>query len=66
MNKAKLAFFSQSELFEIFSDCSDWLDKSRPSQKLLLFCSYKQATVYKSYVTIWLNPLPHVTVLGTV
>jgi len=26
-------FFSQSELFENFSDCSDWLDKSRPSKK---------------------------------
>jgi len=24
---------SQSELFENFSDCSDWLDKSRPSKK---------------------------------
>jgi len=27
------AFFSQSGLFENFSDCSDWLDKSRPSKK---------------------------------
>jgi len=26
-------FSSQSELFEHFSDCSDWLDKSRPSKK---------------------------------
>jgi len=26
-------FFSQSGLFENFSDCSDWLDKSRPSKK---------------------------------
>jgi len=27
------AFFSQSGLFENFSDCSIWLDKSRPSKK---------------------------------
>jgi len=26
-------FSSQSELFENFSDCSDWLDKSQPSKK---------------------------------
>jgi len=26
-------FSSQSELFENFSDCTDWLDKSRPSKK---------------------------------
>jgi len=37
--KAKLAFLegrlfsSKSGLFENFSDCSDWLDKSRPSKK---------------------------------
>jgi len=42
MIKAKVAFlegrlfFSQSELFENFSDCSDWLDKSRPFKKPLL------------------------------
>jgi len=28
-----LLFFSQIELFENFSICSDWLDKSRPSKK---------------------------------
>jgi len=39
MNKTKMAilesrlFFSQSKLFENFSNCSDWLDKSRPSKK---------------------------------
>jgi len=38
MIKAKVAFleallfFSQSGLFENFSDCSYWLDKSRSSQ----------------------------------
>jgi len=26
-------FSSQSELFEHFFNCSDWLDKSRPSKK---------------------------------
>jgi len=26
-------FFSQPGLFENFSDCSGWLDKSRPSKK---------------------------------
>jgi len=26
-------FFSQSELLEGVTDCSDWLDKSRPSKK---------------------------------
>jgi len=41
MIKAKAAFFSQSELFENFSDCSDWLDKS--SKMPLLFWSCKQA-----------------------
>jgi len=39
MIKAKVAFLvgrllsSQSGLFENFSDCSDWLDKNRPSKK---------------------------------
>jgi len=39
MIKTKVAFLvgrlfcSQSGLFEGFSDCSDWLDKSRPSKK---------------------------------
>jgi len=39
MIKAKVAFlegqlfFSQSRHFENFSDCSDWLDKSRPSKR---------------------------------
>jgi len=28
------AFFQPSELFENFSDCSDWLDKSRPFKKV--------------------------------
>jgi len=35
-------FFSQSELFENLLDCSDWLDKSRPFTKPLLFWSCKQ------------------------
>jgi len=26
-------FLAKSGLFENFSDCSDWLDKSRPSKK---------------------------------
>jgi len=30
-------FSSQSELFEYFLNCSDWLVKSQPSKKLLLF-----------------------------
>jgi len=39
MIKTKVAFLegrlfsSQSELFENFSDCFDWVDKSRPSKK---------------------------------
>jgi len=39
MIKAKVAFLvgrlfsNQSGLFENFSDCSDWLDKSRPPKK---------------------------------
>jgi len=39
MIKAKVAFLegrpfsSQSGLFENFSDCSDWLDRSRLSKK---------------------------------
>jgi len=39
MIKTKVAFlegrlfFSQSGLFENFSDCSDWMDKNRPSKK---------------------------------
>jgi len=43
MIKAKVAFleswpfFSQSELFENFFDCSGWLNKSRPPKKPLLF-----------------------------
>jgi len=28
--KTKVAFFNQSELFESFLNCSDWLDKIRP------------------------------------
>jgi len=31
------AFSSQSELFDNFSDCFDWPDKSRASKKPLLF-----------------------------
>jgi len=31
------AFFLPSDLFDNFSDCSDWPDKSRPSKKPLLF-----------------------------
>jgi len=43
MIKTKVAFFkgrlffSQSGLFENFSDCSDWMDKSRSPKKPLLF-----------------------------
>jgi len=39
MIKAKVAYLegrlysNQSGLFENFSDCYDWLDKSRPSKK---------------------------------
>jgi len=29
----RAGFSSQSRLFENFSDCSDWLDKCRPSKK---------------------------------
>jgi len=36
-------FSSQSKLLENFSNCSDWLDKSRPSKKPLLLWSCKQA-----------------------
>jgi len=36
-------FFNQSEIFEYFLNCSDCLDKSRPSKKPLLFWSCKQA-----------------------
>jgi len=41
MIKTKVAFLegrlfsSQSGFFENFSDCSDWLDKSRPSKNTL-------------------------------
>jgi len=41
MIKTKVAFLkgrlfsSQSGLFENFSDYSDWLDKSRPSKKVI-------------------------------
>jgi len=38
-----LIFSGHSGLFENFSDCSVWLDESRPSKKLLLFWSCKQA-----------------------
>jgi len=41
MIKTKVAFLEG--LFENFLDCSDWLDKSRPSKKPLLFWSCKQA-----------------------
>jgi len=40
MIKAKVAFLEdrlfsyQTVLFEYFSDCSDWLKKSRPSKKV--------------------------------
>jgi len=27
--------FNQSRLFENFSDCFDWLDRSRPSKKAI-------------------------------
>jgi len=43
MIKTKAAFLegrlfsSHSELLENFSNCSDWLDKSRPSKKATCF-----------------------------
>jgi len=49
MIKTKVTFLegrllsSQLEQFEKFSKSSDWLEKSRPSKKLLLFWSCKQA-----------------------
>jgi len=39
----RVGFFSQSGLFENFSDCCDWMGKSRPFKKLLLFWSCKLA-----------------------
>jgi len=47
MIKTKVAFlesrllFIQSEQFEKFSKSSNWLEKSRPSKKTLLFWSCK-------------------------
>jgi len=49
MIKTKVAFVedrvlsSQSEQFKRYSKSSDWLEKSRPSKKPLLFWSCKQA-----------------------
>jgi len=49
MIKTKAAFLegrllsSQSEPLENFSNCSDWLDKSRPSKKASYIWSCKQA-----------------------
>jgi len=49
MIKTKVAFLEgrllsiQSKQFERFLKSSDWLEKSRPSKKALLFWSYKQA-----------------------
>jgi len=49
MIKTKVAFLkgrllsSQLEQFKKYSKCSDWLEKSRPSKKSLLFWSSKQA-----------------------
>jgi len=49
MIKTKVAFLesrlfsSQSELYEICLNCSDWLDKSRPSKKATSVWSCKQA-----------------------
>jgi len=34
---SKTSSSNEEGLFENFSDCSDWLDKSRPSKKPLLF-----------------------------
>jgi len=51
MIKTKVAFLedrlfsSQSWLFENFSDCSDWLDTSRPSKKVTFVL-----IVYTGYV----------------
>jgi len=36
-------FSSESDIFEYFLNYSDWLVKSRPSKKPLLFWSCKQA-----------------------
>jgi len=51
MIKTKVAFLegrlfsSQSELYENFSDCSAWLDKSRPSKQstfaLIMWTGYE-------------------------
>jgi len=38
-----LAFFQLIRAFEKFSDCFDWLDKSWPFKKAILFWSSKQA-----------------------
>jgi len=71
MIKIKVAFLegrlfsSQSWLFENFSDCSDWLDKSRPSKKLLLFWSCKQATYVLSRFSFirWCQTQPEICLL---
>jgi len=55
MIKTKVAFLegrpfsSRSELFDNFSVCSDWPDKSRPSKKPHLFWSCKQANYRSSF-----------------
>jgi len=36
-------FPSQSDLLQFFLNCSDWLDKSRPSKKATFVWSCKQA-----------------------
>jgi len=59
MVKTKVAFLenrlfsSQSGLFENFSDCSDWLDKSRPSKKATLNRLHKPVYMIKTTRSRW-------------
>jgi len=55
--KTKVAFlenrhFSRSELFEIFSNCSDWLGKSRPSKMPNSFIKMQIDVEYTSQVLL--------------
>jgi len=43
-------FSSQLELFDNFSDCSDWPDKSRPSKKTTFVLIMKQAICDSAHV----------------
>jgi len=46
----EMAFSSQSQLFESLLNCSDWLDKSRPSKRLLLFGHVNKLFIFHSPV----------------